>query len=312
MYKKIKLLGFMFHHFHDEKKNKKSEGSIDKKKFKQIIKNFKTEIINPNEFKEIILEKKKIKKRKICLTFDDGIAAQADVAAEVLDDLNLKAFFFVNSQQFEKKVGMLECCRYFRNNYFKSIEEFNKFFLQKLDFFYPQKNLKKFLDLNKNKIKKMKKLFSFYSNKDIQFRIVRDYLLNNDEYILLLTKLFKLKKFNFKQINFDLFLNKKNLKKLSNNGHEIGLHSHSHPIPITKLSHKNIHYEYFTNKKILEKITNIKINSVSYPNGYTNIDCEKILNKIGINFGFANNYKEIAKLKFDQMYIPRVDHTELI
>ena len=43
------------------------------------------------------------------------------------------------------------------------------------------------------------------------------------------------------------------IKKISNKGHIIGLHSHSHPTRIDKLDYKSQYIEYTKSKKILEK-----------------------------------------------------------
>ena len=71
--------GIMFHHFHDDKKHKKSQGSVDKDTFHKIIK-----FIGPNNIldSEIFFEKKKLnklKKNEVCLTFDDSVKCQVDV-----------------------------------------------------------------------------------------------------------------------------------------------------------------------------------------------------------------------------------------
>ena len=71
-------------------------------------------------------------KNNVCLTFDDAIKSQIDVALPVLEDLKIKSFFFVYSSIFEGQPDNLEIYRYFRTNYFESINQFyNKFY----DFF---------------------------------------------------------------------------------------------------------------------------------------------------------------------------------
>ena len=92
----MKVFGLMFHHFHDETRHKKTEGSISKTQFKKILINFKKNIVTPEEFlNQTFQNKNKIKKKMVCLTFDDSIKSQTNIALEVLDDLNLKGFFFL-------------------------------------------------------------------------------------------------------------------------------------------------------------------------------------------------------------------------
>ena len=307
----MKIFGLMFHHFHDGIKHKRTEGSITKSQLKKILLNFKKSILTPEEFMNSISEKKSNQKKIVCLTFDDSIKSQIDVALEVLDDLNLKSFFFSNSFQFDHKIGMIECCRFFRNNYFNNINEFYDFFFKNLKKKLPEKKIKNFINSKDSFFKKWKKISPFYSNQDLEFRLIRDFFLKQIEYNEILIELFKLKKFDYKKATKSLHFTKKDLKKLSCNNHEIGLHSHTHPIPITKLSSKNIEKEYKKNLIILKGITNKSINSMSHPNGYFNNDCKKTLNKLGIKIGFANSYKNLKK-QFNLLNIPRIDHTELI
>ena len=154
----MKILGLMFHHFHDGIKHKRSEGSISKSQFKKILLNFKRNIVTPEEFINQISTNKKKEKKMICLTFDDGIKSQVDIALEVLDELKLKGFFFTNTFQYENKISMLECCRYFRNNYFSNIEEFYELFLTNLKNNFSEKKINFFLKTNKKYIVKQKKL----------------------------------------------------------------------------------------------------------------------------------------------------------
>ncbi len=158
----------------------------------------------------------------------------------------------------------------------------------------------------------MKKISPFYTNKDLEFRLLRDFFLKNSEYNKILLRLFKLKNFDFKKENKKLHFNKRNLINLIKNDHEIGLHSHSHPIPITGLSIKKIKEEYNKNYLILNKIIKKKVVSMSHPNGYFNKECKTILKNLNIKIGFANSYKGLKNKKLDLLNIPRVDHSGLI
>ena len=88
-------------------------------------------------------------------------------------------------------------------NYFKNIEEFYK------DFFKVYgKNLNNYFNKKKNIIKKIKQEFPFYSLNDIRFRLVRDEILNKDEYRKLMLVMFEQKKFNPKEFYNVLFMSK--------------------------------------------------------------------------------------------------------
>ena len=116
--------GIVFHHFHDDGIHTKGQGSISKDDFYKII-NFidRKNICDAEVFFEKFKENK-LKENEVCLTFDDAIKCQIDVALPVLEDLKIKSFFFVYTSMFEKKPDNLEIFRYFRMNYFNSVDEF--------------------------------------------------------------------------------------------------------------------------------------------------------------------------------------------
>ena len=87
--------GIMFHHFHDDIRHKKSQGSISAKEFEKIIKFVGLKnILEPKIFIDLLREKK-IQKNHVCITFDDNLKSQYDIAIPVLKKYNLKAFFFI-------------------------------------------------------------------------------------------------------------------------------------------------------------------------------------------------------------------------
>ena len=114
----------MFHHFYDDGIHTKGQGSISKDDFYKLI-NFigRKNICDADVFFEKFKENK-LKENEVCLTFDDAIKCQIDVALPVLEDLKIKSFFFVPTSIFEDKPDNLEIFRYFRMNYFNSVDEF--------------------------------------------------------------------------------------------------------------------------------------------------------------------------------------------
>ena len=72
--------GLMFHHFHDEDLHLPSQGSIDKDQFYNLIKFVGREnILNAEEYYHRF-ENNKLKPSDTCLTFDDSLLSQYDVA----------------------------------------------------------------------------------------------------------------------------------------------------------------------------------------------------------------------------------------
>ena len=236
--------GITFHHFHDDLKHKSSQGSIDANTFKKIINYIgRSNIIDCHNFYEKILGNR-IEQRNVCLTFDDGCKSQIDIALNVLNDFKIKAFFFIPSSIFSNNPDFLEIYRYFRNNYFKDIDEFyQKFFLE------ISGNYEKFISLNEKRIKKTLSNFKFFSINDVKFRLIRDSFLSDKEYKQIMIRLFKEKKFNPLMHHSKLFMNQKDLKKVFSEGHLVGLHSDSHPTKIEKLSKQKQFKEFSLNQK---------------------------------------------------------------
>lgn len=306
----------MFHHFHDQKKYSKTQGSIDKNQFEKIINYIgRRNILDAKKFL-IKMQNEKLTNKDLCLTFDDGIKSQIDLALPILKKYKIKAFFFIPSSIFSNTPDLLEVYRYFRNKYFKNINDFyNQFFtISKI-------NMKEFSKINKKNIKIFKTKHKFYSLNDIKFRLIRDNILTKNKYNNIMEKLFKIYNFKKKNCYNKLFLNKNDVKKIIHEGHVIGLHSHTHPTQITKLSYKKQYNEFQKNKNFLLKIIGIKnkdnLNSMSHPCGNYNQDTKKILNKLKIEIGFRSNMsidkkngmKKINNSKFE---IAREDHANII
>ena len=295
----------MFHHFHD-KFHKKTQGSISAFQFLKIIKYVKSRynLISSHEFYEKVINKK-IDKKDVCLTFDDCLKSQFDIAFPVLKKNNISAYFFIYSSIFDKKPNNLEIFRDFRNTKFPNIDKFYECFFNLL-----KKNFHKDYLLFKKKFKKNYLLkYKFYTLNDRKFRFCRDKILPNNIYEKIMFLLMRQKKYKLKNAKKKLFMSKKNIKSLIQNQNSIGLHSDSHPIDIYKLSFKKQYKDYKKNYDFLFKNFKIKAFSMSHPFGRYNKDSLKVLKKLGIKIGFLSNDQ---KLKRSNLEISRVDHNNYL
>ncbi len=305
----------MFHHFHDDMIHSRAQGSINKDDLNNIIKFIgKDNILDADIFLDKI-KTKKIKNNNLCLTFDDGIKSQIDIALPVLEDHKIKSFFFISTSVFDGSPDYLEIFRYFRVNFFKNVDEFYNTFYQEID-----KNLLFFFKDKNELIKSKKKKFPFYSIEDIKFRLVRDILLNKKEYQELMFSMFEKKNFDYEKISKKHHFNKNDLIKLDNLGHLIGLHSHSHPTLLEDYNYKEQKKEYTKCQSIISKILDKpknQINSMSHPCGSYNEDTLKILKGLGIDLGFkcvmtVEKEKGMKKINNSFLEIARTDHTEIL
>jgi peptidoglycan/xylan/chitin deacetylase (PgdA/CDA1 family) len=306
--------GVMFHHFHDEKRHTKTPGSISKDDFYKMI-NFigRNNILDADIFFEKF-KNKKLKKNEVCFTFDDAIKSQIDIALPILEELNIKSFFYVGTSVFEEKPDYIEIFRHFRVNYFDTIDIFYNNFYKVLG-----KDLNYFFANNEKIIKLNKIKFPLYSIEDIKFRLVRNIYLTQSKYEEIMFLMMKDKQFNFKEVYSKLFFERVDLKKLDSLGHIIGLHSHSHPTLLEKLTYDEQKEEY---EKNISYIANIlskskkEIKTLSHPCGSYNKDTLKILKELGIELGFKQimtieKEKGMKKINNSSLEIARQDHAAI-
>ena len=215
---------------------------------------------------------------------------------------------------FQGKPDNLEFFRYFRMNYFKSVDEFYDCFYEVLD-----KDLESFFKKKSITIEDTKIKFPHYSISDIKFRLVRDVFLTKVQYEDTMFLMFKEKQFNHNDFSKKLFFQKNDLQTLDNLGHIVGLHSHNHPTLLEKLSYYEQKNEYEKNlsliSSILDKPKN-EIKCMSHPCGSYNADTLEILKELGIELGFKQIMsiepeKGMKKINNSFLEIARQDHADI-
>tara|TARA_Y100000991_G_scaffold215711_1_gene207731 strand:- start:26203 stop:27114 length:912 start_codon:yes stop_codon:yes gene_type:complete len=298
----------MFHHFHDDF-HKKSQGSIDEKSFNMIIDYLesKYDILPPDLYIQRF-ESKALTCRDICITFDDSLRCQYDIAFPILKKRNIKAFFFIYSSTLTDNPDKLELYRLFRNEKFKNIDHFYSNFFKLASLKY-EKDFRK----GEENFQKSNYLqdYKFYSYSDKFFRFLRDIVFNDSIYEELMNELFKNFKFDIKSASERLWMSPNQIKDLYQQGHEIGLHSHSHPFNMDNLNYDKQEKEYSTNLYFLENIIGKnKVRSMSHPCGRYNSDTLKILNNLNVIIGFGSNLK--TKNTNNNLEIPREDHINIL
>jgi peptidoglycan/xylan/chitin deacetylase (PgdA/CDA1 family) len=296
--------GVMFHHFHGNK-HAKSQGSISNLQLTKMVRFLKKNynLLSADEFLSKSI-KKKLNKSDICLTFDDGLKCQYDVAFPVLKKEKIKAFFFIYSSTFDKKFNLMEVFRNFSNSCFKNIDNFYQSFFSK----FKKTNFKKFIQLEKKFKKNYLKDYKFYSVNDRKYRFARDIVLSKKEYEIIVLKMMKDKRFNYKKKFRSLFMSKKDIKSLIKNKNIVGLHSHNHFVNISKINSTIQKKDYIKNYYFLKKNFNIKPVAASYPFGRYNLETLKIMRKLKIQIAFLSKKEN----KSSNLTIGRLDHANLI
>src|SRR5690348_4468616 len=115
--------GIMFHHFSDAV-HPRGQGAISEDDLVCMIRFLGREnILDAPEWMDRALAGR-LGEDEVCLTFDDALRCQYDVAAPVLADFGISGFWFVYSSVFEGGLEPLEIYRYFRTVAFPDIDAF--------------------------------------------------------------------------------------------------------------------------------------------------------------------------------------------
>ena len=293
----------MFHHFHDER-HLPAQGSLSSSDFIKMIDwlNKHYSILNASQYKENF-EKGTLKNTDICLSFDDALKCQYDVAVPVMERLGIEAFFFIYTSIFTGEPDYLEIFRLFRTSSYTHLDDFYEEFFSILT------------KQNKDEVESCKSTYRnldylsdcpFYSEDDKWFRYLRDNYCSVNQYRLIMFEMMKQKKFDIEYAKTVLWMNENEVKNLYDKGHTIGLHSHSHPTQMSKMCKSDQRKEYTINQQFLSRITCDEVNTVSYPCGSYNQDTLEVLSEIGIKMGFRASM-EVREIK-SPLEIPREDH----
>tara|TARA_B100000959_G_scaffold262933_1_gene301806 strand:- start:47 stop:958 length:912 start_codon:yes stop_codon:yes gene_type:complete len=297
----------MFHHFHSNK-HAPAQGSLSAEEFEEMLDwlGNRYNLVNANEYL-LKFEKNYLQPNDICLSFDDALLCQFDVAVPVLRKRSIQAFFFVYSSVFTGNHELLEIFRYFRTSRFDHIDDFYRFFFNTV-----KSNDESLYQSTYETFKNLDYLanFSFYSDNDKFFRYLRDQVLGVENYNSLMLDMMQQESFDIQDAASLLWMKDENLNELHKEGHLIGLHSYSHPTQISKLTVAEQQGQYRRNMEHLEGLLGIgSICSMSHPCGDYNADTLGLLTDMGIRIGFRSSLS-VKEIK-SPLEVPRNDHANI-
>ena len=295
----------MFHHFHDDR-HLPAQGSLSSSDFSEMLNwlSHKFNLIGAKDYLKRF-ELSQLTDKDICLSFDDALLCQYDIALPILEERGIDAFFFVYSSVFGGAPDNLEVFRYFRTNNFHGIDDFYNQFFKFVEIEYKGE-----LDQHHSQYQKLNylKAFPVYTENDKWFRYLRDEVLGAPKYEQLMLHLMASKSFSQSEIIKDLWMTEDEVKEISKQGHLVGLHSYSHPTQMSKLSYQEQHQQYKKNLEHLNALVGDVV-CISNPCGDYNDDTLKIIDDMGIRIGFRSSLSETTiKGKFE---IPRDDHANI-
>jgi len=299
--------GVMFHHFHSET-HPVGQGSLSAETLDQMLDwlGKRYSILDAGEYTGRLLANT-LEYTDICLTFDDALLCQYDVARPVLNKRGIKAFFFVYSGPILGEFHPLEVYRYFRTINFDSMESFYDDFFALSEKSLGEEYSKREGDfLNINYLGEC----PFYSDSDRWFRYLRDHVLGQANYAERMSSVMAIHMIDPEHALHLLWMKNMHLQKLRQDGHIIGLHSFSHPTMIHELQTEAQQDEYQQNYEHLSEVLGEPPITMSHPCGKYSQDTLKLLEAMGIKVGFRSS---MAKTDYPtKLEVPREDHANIL
>ena len=282
-----------------------TQGAVTEDNFYKIIDYCDSDrISNPRIINE---NTKKNLEKSLFITFDDGLLSQFEIALNVLEERDIKGIFFIHSKPLVGEYDIHQVARNFKNsNHFDNVDEFNFLLIEVL--------MSTFSSKEKTKIKKdfteskYLREYNFYSESDRELRYIRDFWVSLKYYEDSILSLMKEKDVDIEKLIEKTYMSKIMLKEISEKGHVIGLHSHSHPTNLARMTKEEQYFELNTNYEILEEIIGYKQKAISYPSNSYNKFTIEILKKLKINYGFRAN----DQINLDPYELARIDATYII
>ncbi|MBN1490929.1 MAG: polysaccharide deacetylase family protein [Phycisphaerae bacterium] len=298
--------GVMFHHFCDAR-HPAGQGAISAEQFADMIAFLGRDRILPAAEWQHRAEADTLPPDALCLTFDDNLRCQYDVALPVLRDHSLTAFWFVCTSVLDGAIEPLEVYRAFRTVHFESVETFYADFFAAADRSEFAAELAEAIERFDpgNYLAE----FPFYTDADRRFRFVRDRVLGPRRYNALMDRMIAERGLDVRDLAANLWMNDDCIRRLHADGHVIGLHSHTHPTRIEDLSPEEQEREYRLNAEALTKRLGDAPTTVSHPCNSYNAETLRILRDLGVRLGFRAN---MAPGYTSALEYPREDHANVL
>jgi len=298
--------GLLFHHFHDEF-HPNGQGSISEGTLVDIIKYVgRDRILSAEQW----LEKScsgTLEETDLCITFDDNLLCQYDIAYPVLQSYGITAFWFIFSSGFRGRHLPLEIYRYFRSTEFADVDDFySAFYISLSGSDFGREIMSRTADQD---FSTHLPHLPYYTVADRKFRYLRDNELGTERYEEVMDAMIEASDLDRKSLPDKLWMSEVHIKELSNAGHIIGLHTHNHPTNCAALLKADQNHEYAENIRVLESITGSRSRTMAHPCGSYNADTLDVLKDLGVELGFRADMDGAAGSLLEQ---PRMDHAVLL
>ncbi len=298
--------GIMFHHFHDDG-HPQGQGSISARQLADLIEFLGPQRILPAHEWLDRARAGQLADGNLCLTFDDNLRSQYDIAGPVLRNFGLTVFWFVYTSVLQGALERLELYRRFRITAFEHTDDFYAVFIQAVeqsDYGPEARTLLAAFDPETYLAE-----FPFYSETDRRFRYVRDEVLGPERYVAVMDRLITSRGLRLRSLADNLWMDDDCLRRLHDAGHIIGLHSHTHPTRLAKLDADAQKREYRANHEHLTQLFGEQPACMSHPCNSYNDDTLRVLRELGIVLGFRAN---MTQRGHSPLELPRQDHANIL
>lgn len=308
----MKPHGIMFHHFRDAA-HPAGQGALSEGELRRVLRHVaaRSRILGAREF----LSRHQagtLRDGDVCLTFDDNLRCQYDVAFPVLRELGLTAFCFAYTTVLEGGVDRLEVYRHFRTTQFATVDAFYDAFFQAA----PDGGEESAIEAGLSTFDPHTYLapFPFYTDADRRFRFVRDEVLGPARYHAVMDRMLSATHGGSPLTRHDLWMTSRQLRQLHDEGYVIGLHSHTHPTRIERLSAAEQTREYEANFAALTRAIGEPPVTMSHPCNSYNADTLNLLRRLGIRLGFRANMAPAGRGETErtEFELPREDHANVL
>lgn len=302
--------GLMFHRFHHADEHPIGQGSVSGEELERLLDTIDAErILDPETWLQE-LDRGTLPSGSLCLTFDDGLKSQIEVALPILEERGLKAFWFVFSNVFQGGIDRKEIYGRFATQAFPSFDIFVDAFLKQAALGVCHFDSGSYRSFRES----MKRRFSFYSENDIRYRFARNNLLDERAYDSIMEAMMRDQGTDLRKETYNVWMNEEDLVRLSRSGHVIGLHSYTHPASLKDMSLEKQREEYQKNKDHIISVIKKDVKSVAHPLDSYNDETLNILLDIGIYFGFRSNMSmsQVNCRKKKKLTMPRKDSNEAL
>lgn len=297
--------GIMFHHFHG-RGHAARQGSLSQDDLGALLDYVaaSVEVLPAQRFLARALAGS-LEPGQVCLTFDDGLRCQLDLAVPELARRGMTAFFFVYSAVLEGELPWLELYADFRHRAFADAAAFYRAFVDALDGLEEAASIRRQLaDFDPARYLTA---CPFYSDDDRRLRYLRDQLLGPGRYHQVMRSM--LDSGDLGARARALCMDAGEVAGLAAAGHLVGLHSYSHPTRIDRLDAAAQAEEYRRNQAHLAALLGAPPTTVAHPCGCYDGTTLGVLGELGVQLGFRS---DMAAGGGSLLELPRQDHANIV